>query len=179
MQVTFHIGAHRTGSSLVARTLAASVAAQPGCGVAVWRPVQVRKIDGFTGLHRYEGARRDRIRADIAQRVESAAQNGAGQLILSEENMPGTMSSNLRRGAFYPEIEHRLQRYAEALPIAPSRIAIGVRSYAAVWSSAYYYSLQRGKTVPGPEAVRQAMMEDARGWIGFVNAARPPGPTCL
>jgi len=171
----------------VARTIASTVAAHPECGVAIWKPIQVREIKGFSSIHDHmdeNGEPKDAVAEgsiqsvcdQVVERIVHEQTRGIKTLILSEENMGGRMRSNLFAGDFYPTIAQRLSVYRDVLPVQPVRIALGIRNYGPVWNSAYHYSLQKEKKVPVPNLVRDALLASQRGWYTFVQDVKRVWP---
>jgi len=180
MELTLHIGAHRTGSTLVAQAITQSVAQHPTCGVAVWHPRTMRNFTGFQSVPRWVSATGDAVSPKAAaflartrREIEAAAQReherGICHLVLSEENLLGTMRSNMSQSGFYPDVAQRLRAYGQVLPQAPRRVALGLRDYGAVWSSAFHYSRQLGHAMPDRDVVRAVMLEGRRGWIDIIQ----------
>lgn len=180
MELTVHIGAHRTGSTLVAQAITRSVAACPEAGVTVWHPRHMRDIDGFQAVPRLIGPGGDpvsvsakrmlaRTTTQLDEDAETAAKAGTRHLVISEENLMGTMRGNMAAASFYPDIAARLRAYATVLPQTPDRVALGVRDYGAVVSSAFNYIPQRGKEAPSREAARAIVLNGTRGWTEILS----------
>lgn len=181
MDLTVHIGAHRTGSTLVAQAITASVEADPACGVAVWHPRYLRSIGGWQAVPRSVTATgapasraAGRVLATLSDRLaEDAAAldaQGVRHLVISEENLVGTMRTNMTQSAFYPDVASRLRAYASVLPMVPARVALGVRDYGAVWSSAFHYIPQSGNEAPSRQAARTALLDHDRGWPDVIES---------
>ncbi|MEM6896431.1 MAG: hypothetical protein AAF576_03580 [Pseudomonadota bacterium] len=187
MRLVLHIGAHRTGSTLVERMLSSLATARPDLGLTVWKPKYLRAIPGFKHIpnvvaraKRGDDAAELRcatLRFDLAERMEAAAAQGTKVLVLSEENMSGGMKPNLRDGQFYAGVRARLESYAHVLGRAPDRVALGIREYGAVWNSAYGY-LQRGyNDLPPADKAGRGLLEARRGWPALASAAGQVWPT--
>ncbi|WP_281983292.1 hypothetical protein [Thalassorhabdomicrobium marinisediminis] len=180
MELVLHIGAHRTGSTMVERSITASIAAAPGCGVALWAPRRLRDIKGFQAITRlsddkgqpvdHAAARtRDAVATRLADDVRQEQEAGARRLILSEENFIGGMRNNFRTGIFYPGVARRLTALADVLPMVPQQIALGIRNYGEVLTSAYHYLPQAGQAAPQEEKLRDGILADKRGWPNVVE----------
>ena len=94
------------------------------------------------------------------------------QLLISEENIIGTMEANLRRASLYPDATERLQAYAQILPVAPKRIAIGVRNLIDYWVSVYGYVLDTAKALPQPFDKLAPRLAQAGGWLPLIETVR-------
>lgn len=172
---------------MVERTITATVAAQPECGVAVWAPRRLRDMKGFqkTGqllddqvdpVDKAAAIALDRLASDIAHDVADERARGVRRLILSEENLMGGMRNNFRTGVFYPNVARRLAAFDTLLPTSPSLVALGVRGYGAVWTSAYHYLPQSGQVAPPLDQIRPVLLEDRRGWPDVVDDIKDVWP---
>lgn len=189
MELVLHIGAHRTGSTWIERSIAASIAKQAAltsadrANIGLWPPRFLRDIKGFQSAFRDFHAASDRaaalrfdaLAARIASALAAEAAQGTTRLILSEENLIGGMRQNFETGQFYPMAEARLHCHGALFP-RPNMIALGLRDYGAVWTSAFHYLPQTGhKQAPAAQACT-AMMEDDRGWPALVDAVKQAWP---
>lgn len=167
MDLTLHLGAHRTGSTAIEKTLLESRKYLRDQGVAIWPNEKVRRIKGFgvvgDGLNGFAAGVNFR---EIWDEVR------VPRLVICEENMLGTMQDNIERAAFYPDVAQRMARYRDFLPGPVGRIGIGIRDYAGFWTSCYAYVLAR-KPLPGFSALRGAT---TRGWCDLIGELRAVFP---
>ena len=176
MEPVLHLGAHRTGSTALERLLRRNAGLLADAGLVLWPQSRLRKQMGYggvAGLTR-QGASDAAARAELAATTQAfaaawAAERAAGtrRLLLSEENMLGTMNASLTRRSFYGQAAGRLRAYAAFLPEAPCRIGIGLRSYASYWRSCYLYSLPR-HPLPAFDDLAADLAATARGWRALV-----------
>ncbi|MEL7115333.1 MAG: hypothetical protein AAGP08_07030, partial [Pseudomonadota bacterium] len=174
MRLILHIGAHRCGSTLIERML--SGAAAPG--LRVWAPRDVREIKTFAGVAQMfdrDGTLKDAdavtaLRDDLAARLAGLEADGVQTLVISEENLLGSMVQNFNRGCLYPMARSRLAAYAAVMPVAPARIALAIREYGAVWNSAYGYAGRRNKGLRSATAVAADAVAKTRGWTEVLSA---------
>lgn len=161
---------------MLEHTIAQTIETHPDCGVALWGPRRLRDMKGFKSAESKfddqgnpingEAIRTlDALAAQFAADIDFEQQRGVKTIVMSEENILGTMTKNFQEKEFYPKVANRLRAYARLLPLTPRKIAMGVREYGAVWSSAYFYSEQRGRKLPPPQELRTVMTEDALGWL--------------
>ena len=172
---------------MVERTITATIAAHPDCGVAMWGPRHLRDIKGFQAttnrldddaepVSKAAAVALDALASQIAADVAQERARGITTLILSEENFMGSMGNNFRTMRFYPDVARRLAAFDSLLPMSPRRVALGVREYGAVWSSAFHYLPQVGKASPPAQEASDALMSDRRGWgevVADVNTVWP------
>jgi len=118
----------------------------------------------------------DALASQIATDAAEERARGVKTLILSEENFMGSMGNNFRSNRFYPDVARRLAAFDSLLPASPKRIAMGVREYGSVWTSAFHYLPQVGKTAPPMQAAREALIEDRRGWGDVMQDVRSVWP---
>ena len=172
---------------MIAQSLAATIAAHPDCGVALWGPRRLRDIPGFQfamqrldqvidPIDKTAAIGLDQLASLIARDVAKERDRGVRTLILSEENFIGGMRNNILTGVFYPDVAHWLASFDSLLPMSPMRVTLGVRDYGAVWTSAYHYLPQSGRDVPDIARVRATLMDNKRGWPQVANAAREVWP---
>lgn len=172
---------------MVERTLTATVAAHPDCSVAVWGPRRLRDMRGFQATAQWLDdeaepvdksaalaleALASQFAADIAQEKE----RGVKTLILSEENFVGSMGNNFRQRKFYPDVAQRLAAFDSLFPMSPKRIALGVREYGSVWTSAFQYLPQSGKKAPNLDHARKTLLNNRRGWPEVADAVKHVWP---
>ena len=165
---------------MLEKTLLATLKAHPDCGVALWRPRKLRAMKGFKAAAKHfddQGDPKDafdrfvleELKDKLADEFDLERQRGVKTLIVSEENILGTMKRNFTERAFYQGAARRLKIYADLLPKTPRKIAMGVREYSSVWTSAYFYSKERANDLPAPDEMRLAMIADDRGWLNVTR----------
>lgn len=153
MDLILHLGAHRTGSTTFEKTLTKNADVLRAEGIEIWPPKFLRELEGFSLV---VNARKRLAAGDLAAQntvdvaretlhaaFDKVAASGAKTLLMSEENMLGTMHRNLKDRRLYATAAERLTIYADLLPQAPAKVALGVRSYADYWRSAYLFVLRK------------------------------------
>lgn len=180
MDLILHLGAHRGGSTAFGRCLMRNAPLLAGEGVAVWPPQELRAIKNFLNAPRLEAevlagleparAKLRKLDSDLAVCWRMAATEARAdapampaKVVVSEENMLGSMPENLRAASLYPALSQRLTAFARRFPRAPVRIGMGLRDYATLWPSAYNYVLPRTALPPFAELAPQ-LAGLARGW---------------
>ncbi|GKY88342.1 hypothetical protein [Sinisalibacter aestuarii] len=158
MELFLHLGAHRTGSTAFQRTLKRNGDVLAAAGTAYWGPEWMRGRDHL--MLRDNGRFDTGAEAAVA---EDLAATGAARLIVSDENILGSMRRNLLEGGFYAGAVARLVAYCSHLGMEPARIGLGIRDYAAYWVSAYSYLLP-AKPLPDFAALKPALLAPDRGW---------------
>ncbi len=169
VQVVLHVGAHRTGSTSLQRALAANRPLMARQGVAYWGPGMLR--DGL-----FSGLLRDPLRGDpetlrlcrrncglVGVELSRLAERGRRMLLISEENMLGTMGANLLTGTLYPAASMRLGRIAQALGGRVCRVVLAVRPQADYWASVLAFRVRNGAPLPD-RALLEGLVVQPRGW---------------
>ncbi|MEM9434853.1 MAG: hypothetical protein AAGA12_13095 [Pseudomonadota bacterium] len=181
MEICLHVGAHRTGTTSFQKYMQVSVAASGADEVVYWGPKRTR--DGmFAGLIKDPdniGLDEDMLAKRSIGRIRfgltKAAKNGATHLVVSEENMIGTMAQNFRSTQLYGQARARLTRFAPALWDQALRIGIAIRSYEHYWASAMSFRICAGMPMPCEDKL-DMLVTQPRRWrdvICDINAVFP------
>ena len=167
MKLVLHLGAHRCATTTFQDYLRRNRDHLASDGISFWGPQRTRN-GLFRGLQ--PGAApsiaRDPARRGVGRVRLSclkARAQGVQTLIVSDENMLGTMRENLRRTALYPAAGERIARYREAFDGHISDIVLNIRALEWYWPSVIGYGLTRGLGLPGPTRLDQ-LAADGRGW---------------
>ncbi len=178
MRLILHLGAHRTGTTVLARCLFRGREALLREHISQ-APINVLRLgpDGrppapLRALLRLPGPRTGELeamlRARIGDCIELAREEGAETLLITEENILGNMRRNIGDKELYADLKGRLEVFARALPSPPRRIGIGLRDYAGYWLSAYVYVL-RSHPLPLFQEIVDAIAGFRRGWVDVVT----------
>ncbi|MEO0379667.1 MAG: hypothetical protein AAF252_05315 [Pseudomonadota bacterium] len=177
MKVILHIGAHRTGTTSFQSYIRRHRAVLGEDGLGFWGPTRTRK-GLFAGIQPAPGIGRDavqRARGRVALNINKAQANGVKTLLVSDENMMGSVRLNLRKGCLYPDVGERLSRYIWAFDQHIDKVVMSVRALDHHWASAMAYGVGRGHAVP--DAARcQSIAQQSRTWrdvIADVSCAAP------
>lgn len=166
MDVILHLGAHRTGSTSFQDTLRRNPDRLSEAGIGFWGPRRTRGglLAGALpqpGIDPARGGRRARGRVRL-QLAKSAA-SGTQALLISDENMIGSVRANMRARTLYPDIGTRMARYAQVFDGRVTRIVLTVRALDLWWSSAIAYGVSRGALLPDLQAVAH-IAQSRRSW---------------
>lgn len=178
LDVILHIGAHRTGTTTLQRFLSRNRDGLARDGVAVWGPRDLRAglSDGLVKApHRITPdvlRRGERSCARMQRACDQLDAAGVDTLLVSEENMIGSMPNNLLARALYPHSGFRLQRFAPAFADRCTTIALGIRSYDRQWASALAFCMRQGFGAPARDILDEIAVQK-RTWRDVIaDAAR-------
>lgn len=173
MYLILYIGARRTGSALVAQSVALIIAAHPDCSVVLWAQNYLRETLGsqvamqlcnkvMYSIDETAAIRIDQLPLFIKFEVAKERSRGIHMLILSEKNLIGGISDNSKNGEFYPYATHVLAIFDNFLLLSLMRAALGVHKYGAVWTSAFYHQSQSGYESIHFERARSTLLNNGR-----------------
>lgn len=154
MDIVFHPGAHRTGSTTFQACMRDNAQVLKDAGIACWGP-RITRNGLFRGLIPTgpvpEGRKNPQRRAEgrVRLRLEEARKAGIKTVLVSEENMIGSVRMCVREGALYPAIGENMARYASAFGGEVTRIALAIRAQDRFWASAIAFAVARGRPIPG------------------------------
>lgn len=175
MKITLHFGAHRTASTTLQRVLGSSSTALRAQNIVYWGPKRTRSglFEGVLSVpeHDMPWLKRRPLRAAgrIALALEQAALHGAHQVIVSEENMLGTMRKSLSQAVLYPDVDDKLARVAAAFGGRVNQVAVAIRSYDHYWASVLAFQMARGGPLPDLE-VLDTLVSQTRRWRHVLGA---------
>lgn len=174
MDITLHLGAHRTATANFQNYMARNADTLSARGVAFWGPERTRTglFTGLTGAPRALSPRRvsgaDRGTGLI--RLESARLEAAGvhQLIISDQDLIGSVSDNLRKEELYPDVAARLSRFRAGLAARCTRIVLLIRNYDSYWASAASLGIACGFALPDTDTLDRLTTQPRR-WRAVIQ----------
>ncbi len=155
MKVILHIGAHRTGTTSFQAYVRRNLDFMRARRIGFWGPLRTRKglfhgIQPKLGL----GPRATlRARGRIMLQLDKAERNGTKTLLVSDENMLGTMRRNMQSRMLYQDVGERMARYVAAFDGQIDTIVISTRALNHFWSSAAAFCVSRGHVALQPDAL--------------------------
>ncbi|MEO0937948.1 MAG: hypothetical protein AAFY38_07315 [Pseudomonadota bacterium] len=169
MDITLHIGAHRTGTTSFQTCLRGNLAPLREQGVDAWGPRLLRSglFDGLGGRSVYPRAAA-KVQGRVALRLHGTAARGTQTLLVSEENMMGSVRACVRARTLYPDLASRLVRYVDVMHGRVTRIVLNIRALDLWWASALAYAVSRGQSLPNRAAL-EAIAAAPRTWRDVVT----------
>jgi len=151
MEIILHVGAHRSATTTLQRMLGQNGPALNAAGIGYWGPKRTRG-GLFQGLIGQGDAvlpwQIDRAEKRIRAQIGKEADLGRQMLVVSEENIIGSLRETLDDARLYPAAGARVERFARGMSAHRLTIALGIRSYEAWWTSALAFRLTRGGPIP-------------------------------
>ncbi len=168
MDICLHLGAHRTGSTSLQVFMNTNRKAFLKDRTTFWGPGRTRS-GLFAGLIRdtrrltqADRALGQRSLGRIRMELSRAALNGNDRVVISEENILGTLSQNFGQCQLYPQAADRLARFAPAFGGQGLRIGLAIRSYDAHWASALAFGAKAGRALPTPQMLDRLTTQPRR-----------------
>lgn len=149
LDVILHIGAHRTATTSFQRYVDAQVSVLAAHSWSFWGPDQTRGFL-FSGLYDL-ASQQDQpgiTPANVSQFLCQAEESGVSRLLISDENIIGSVRQNIREETLYPQVSQRVSQALAVLGGRVSQIVLSPRSLDTYWCSAVAYGVGRGVPVP-------------------------------
>ncbi|PCJ09506.1 MAG: hypothetical protein COB16_04425 [Rhodobacteraceae bacterium] len=167
MNVFLHIGAHRCATTSFQEYLRQNVEALNALNIGFWGPRRTRGglfsgiLPGPAAAKGRDPQRRagGRVQLHLTRSLEL----GLDHLLITDENMMGTMRENLRLGELYCGVGERMARFAQAFDGRVTDVMVNLRSLEAYWASALAYGVSRGHRVPGAMMLDR-LVANRRSW---------------
>jgi hypothetical protein len=172
MNVFLHIGAHRCATTTFQAYMRQNSDRLGLQGTGFWGPLVTRK-GLFSGVLPVPGAslgrdKQRRAAGRIQLRLTRCAGLGVQRLVVSDENMLGSVRANLRMGELYCGVGERLARFNQAFGGRVTDVVLSIRSLDRYWASALGYSLTRGRHLPS-QGELDRLVSSPRSWRDVVT----------
>lgn len=180
MDITLHLGAHRTASTCFQYYLRENAAALTAKGIGVWGPWRTREgvlsgVMRVASAGKSRGFQHKRARGRIGLALHRAEAKGLQRIVVSDENMIGALRCNLRDSKLYAAMGERMAWFDLAFDGRVSRVMLAIRAQDAYWGSVFACAVGRGHRVPGMDDLDR-LVTARRGWrdvIGDLACAMP------
>lgn len=153
MKVILHIGAHRTGTTSFQAYVRQNRDFMRARRIGFWGPMRTRKglFHGIQPAMGQGASAATRARGRVQLNLEKSERNGIRTLLVSDENMLGTMRRNMRERSLYRDVGERMARYAAAFDGRIDTIVLSTRALNHFWSSAAAFCVSRGHVALQPD----------------------------
>ncbi|MEM9523044.1 MAG: hypothetical protein AAF982_03470 [Pseudomonadota bacterium] len=139
--IVLHLGAHKTATSHLQKSLQRNGTALERMGVSFLPPAHYRQTFASLQIELRDGADIENLRRTAKHLVRGAA-NGKRRLILSDENIMGNMPRLMKENDIYPWARGRVGRTVRILSYYRPEICLAVRNLAGFIPSAYGEALR-------------------------------------
>lgn len=172
MKVFLHIGAHRCATTTFQEYMRQNRAKTAHDGIAYWGP-QVTRSGLFQGVLPGpqllpKGDAKKRARGRIKLKLASERATGFNQLVVSDENILGSMRQNLHLGTLYGDAGDRLDRFSSAFDGELTDIVVNIRALDHYWTSALTYGVARGFPFPSVDMLDR-YAKSQRSWRDVIT----------
>ena len=166
MQISLHLGAHRTGSTYIQHQLMNHAREFEANAVRVISLDRMRAtITKEIALPWYGYLKPGILRKrKISEYLKKEAKDPLRRLVISDENLLGAISGIFSNRDFYPGVSSRLRCLADALTGYEVDVFIAIRSYDWFFSSAYAHAVKSRK-LPDFESLKPRLLGFQRGWV--------------
>ncbi|KIC11497.1 hypothetical protein RA19_05490 [Leisingera sp. ANG-M1] len=172
MKVILHTGAHRCATTSFQEYMRQNAQGLKMQGLGFWGPFRTRNglFHGIQpGPARVTGRNlAQRARGRLQLQLANCRDSGVHQLLVSDENMMGTIRENLRLGDLYSGVGERMARFSQAFGRTVTDVAVSIRSLDSYWTSALAYAVARGHRVPSP-AQLDRLVQAPRSWRDVIT----------
>lgn len=167
VKIVVHIGVHRTATTTFQHFMRTEREVLSARGIGFWGPHRTRKglLSGLMPRTQpaFWGDAEQRLKGRVALNLAKSADLGVETLIISDENMCGSVRSVVQSRKLYPAIGERMARLYAAFDGRIDRLVISVRALELWWQSAVSYGVLRGADVPD-RAACAAISASPRSW---------------
>lgn len=172
MEIVLHIGAHKTASTYLQKTLAQNTRRLLRHKVEFHGPKSLRprlaealartRPRSDAGIH---ACRRD----CLAWLIDDAEERGVSRLILSEEQFLGSLRDMAMGDDFYEQAQEAMAPLTEACGGRKVTVLMAIRDYADFLASAYGQVLRGWRFMPFDLRMREAFLAQQRGWPELIE----------
>ncbi len=179
MDVILHIGAHRCATTSFQHYMRHNRVKLSACGIGFWGPLRTRS-GLFRGLQPsatdITGSKDTQTAiARVQSACEHSQKRGLETLVVSDENMIGSMRGNLRFAELYSGAGERVARFARAFSGYLTDVALNIRSPEAYWTSTFGFFAQNGHALPSPALVTR-IANAGRTWRDVITDVARAAP---
>lgn len=167
LEIVLHLGAHKTATTYLQTLLDRNAEVLRRNRIGLAHPKRLRPIFKSAPRPRYTTSRGRRIAARawaLEQVIGSARDLGRQRLILSEEQLTGSLRSVLQGRGLYRDIAREVRAASQALDGHPATVMFAIRSYDNFYISAWGQMLRGSGYQPFGADLRHSLLENGRGW---------------
>lgn len=180
MEIVLHLGVHKTASTYLQSLLEKNLVSleRHSIGYAhpkILRPLFAQAPQRNLGTRR---ALRNSARAwALRQVVETAQDLQRKRLIISEEQLLGSVRALFSGRGFYRDLSKELRGLVSVLQGQPVKVLLSIRNYDTFFVSAYGQVLTGWKYLPFDQRMRTTFLREQRGWPDILTELMQTLPT--
>ncbi|EEE39076.1 hypothetical protein RKLH11_2922 [Rhodobacteraceae bacterium KLH11] len=163
MEVILHCGAHRCATTSFQNYLSRNARDLRRQGVVYWDPAHTR-ANGLNSLNKLT----PEVCAALSDELDACEQQGATQLLVSQENFVGSMERNIGYASLYPNLYERGLLLAKAFDGRVSKLALNIRALDMYWTSVAAYKFRQGRE-PIQQATWRRIVRSKRSWRDVIT----------
>lgn len=157
MDIVLHVGAHGTGTKHIRdymrRHAEFFAARRTGCLTCCGSDTQTAGAGGSA----------DGNNGNLREKLARVRRNEFERLIVSDDDLIGTLPENIETGALYPTAGRRLRDIFQTSDVQVTTVLISTRSLELYWCAALAHGVLQGAEVPNRDKLR-ALAHAWRGW---------------
>lgn len=183
MEIVLHLGVHKTASTYLQTLLEKNIVPLERHCIGYAHPKTLRPLFARAPRkqHATQRAMRKNARAWALQQViETARDLQRKRLIISEEQLLGSIRALFSGRGLYRDVARELRCVVSALDGQPVNLLLAVRSYDTFFISAYGQVLTGWKYLPFSQKLRTDLLQEPRGWpdiVADIMRVLPTGST--
>lgn len=165
-RIVLHVGAHRTGTTLFQEYLRQRSEAAQHLGI-FFRGIKVTREELLRDVIYRDYPKPSPSTSDTTAALREHLSCKNRRVLVSDENIIGTMENNFLKGALYPNPVEHISRISTLLPSFDT-LYISVRTYSDWWMSAFAHLVENDHIV-FHRGTFDEVFENKRGWFEVVQ----------
>lgn len=167
MEIVLHLGAHKTATTYLQTLLHRNADVLRRHRIDLAHPKRLRPIFQAAPRPRYTTSRGRRVAARawaLEQVIGSAADLDRERLVISEEQLIGSLRTGLQGRGLYRDVSREIRAVSSVLNGRPVRVMFSIRGYETFHVSAWGQIMRGTGYQPFGEDQRRNLLESRRGW---------------
>ena len=172
MDIVLHLGVHKTASTYLQSLLEKNIVPLERHCIGFANPKTLRPMFAIAPRRTFttsRSARNDARAWALRQMIDKAHDLQRRRLIISEEQLIGSLRPLFSGKGLYREISRELRGVVTALQGQPVKVMLAVRSYDTFLTSAYGQVLSGWKYIRFSKELREHLLREGRGWPEIVT----------
>lgn len=170
-ELVLHIGFHKTATTFLQKTLQQNAETLLKEGIVYIPTARFREIYESRDIETYHKLIANRLKGRSLRR-----------LIVSDENLPGTMKPIFMGEGMYPQMTNRIDEFTKWIGKPPDKTLVSIRNYVNFFPSAYVQWLRPDPFIRFDGRLYKTIVNYQRGWgdvLDDLTKALPKETICL